>query len=121
MKVEVFTEKDFDEFRLAVVKWMVALNLTGWRFEVQHEQIGDGTRASVSYNHRAKLAVFRLTRSAEFDFGAVDTPERLALHEVLHLLVADLVTEAAKTGDDMCDTVVSREHELIHRLMEILS
>ena len=120
MKTRTFTAEDFETFKQAVEAWMTKLNITGWRCEVRHEQVGDNMSATVSYNQRAKIALFRLSETVEFDFGSVNEPERLALHEVLHLLIADVVTEAAKLGDDMCDAVVSREHEVIHRLMGAL-
>ena len=91
-----------------------------WHVTVLHEQIGAGVNAQVQYNPKAKSACFRLSISSEGDFGFVTDPERLALHEVLHLMLGDFCYTTANLGSDTHDLVVAREHEVINKLMRVL-
>lgn len=120
MKSHEFTPSDFARFERAVRDYMSALGIHDWAVTIQHDQIGEGIMAQVQYKALGKSACFRLTKHTEFDYGLDKTPERLALHEVLHLLLADFCETSAKLADSTHDLVIAREHEVLHKLMRVI-
>lgn len=120
MKSHTFTEQEFNVFDAEVRRLVGCFGMVDWHVTCEHQQIGNRVNAQVQYNPTAKTAMFRLSQTSEGDFGWQIDPLRLAMHEVLHLLLADFVFAASKLGDDAHDIVVAREHEVINRLMRIL-
>lgn len=100
---------------------MRQLGLTEWAFTIEHDQIGDGISANVSSNSKTKTALFRLSKVVEYDYSVGLDIAGLALHEVLHLMLADFGWVIAQAKDDYADVVISHEHELIHRLMKVIT
>ena len=117
MKTFRFDESDFRVFKESVEELIALFGLVEWNLMIVHEQIGGNVVAQTQYNSVSKNASIRLTEQCEADFGIEDDLERLALHEVLHLLVADFCEASAKLGDTHHDLVVGAEHQLIARLM----
>jgi len=74
------------------------------------KQIGNGIAAQTQYNTVSKNASIRLTINSEGDFGVITNVEKLAIHEVLHLLLADWCETAAKMQSSNHDLVVVEEH-----------
>lgn len=105
----------FDQF---VQKWQTTLSLGDWRIE-RGQKPAKNAMASVEFNQGARLAVYRLG-----DFGAeAITPqslERTALHELLHILLHDLINAASdpRTSDDQMEAA---EHRVINVLERVLS
>lgn len=120
MQTYEFSAEDFSAFEAAVRRYMSDFGMADWVVNVMHDQIGDGVMAQVQYKAVGKYACFRLTKHTEFDYGAGTDPDRLALHEVLHLLLADFCETCAKLGDVGHDLVIAREHEVLHRLMRVI-
>ena len=116
MRQYTYTDADFEEFRTNINYWLTRFKVTGWSIEIEHEQIGEGTVAQCSYSVQSKNACFRLTKSAEGDYG-FKRGKTLALHEVLHLILADLVYSAASTQDIHSPIVIGREHEVINHFI----
>jgi hypothetical protein len=111
------TKQDAEIFAECVKKWQKTLSLGDWRIE-KGSKPAKQAMASVEFNDNARLAIYRLG-----DFGAeVITPESLdktALHELLHVLLHDLLTVAqdAKSSDD---EVEMQEHRVINLLEQLL-
>lgn len=122
MNVHSFYNSEFETFQRRIDHWMKELGLTEWRYEVRQEQIGERVSAQVQYNSISKQALFRLSCSVEYDFGIVTDIDALALHEVLHLMLADFGWACANVGisGEHSDLATSHEHELLHRLMNVL-
>lgn len=120
MKSHTFTDEDYNKFGLCVDKWVEKLGITGWKAEVVHEHIGNGTAADINYNIEAQKAYIRLTETVEYDYVLTDDVEELAKHEVLHLLLATMLYEAAHSGDSCAVSVVAQEHNVINRLLVVL-
>ena len=105
----------FDQF---VQKWQTTLSLGDWRIE-RGQKPAKNAMASVEFNEGARLAVYRLG-----DFGAEPiTPESLektALHELLHILLHDLidVAGAPRTNDEQLEAA---EHRVINVLERVLT
>ena len=120
MKSRIITEDEVRIFKNEVALWIECFGISEWRHEVHHQQIGDNRLASVHLDFKERTACFELTQCVEGDFG-IDVPvKELALHEVLHVLLADFVREIQRTQDDSAETVVAHEHAIIHRLIPAL-
>lgn len=117
MKTQTFTPEDFTRFKAKVEALIEQFGLRDWHLTLLHEQIGDRTIAQTQYNLIAKSACIRLTINSEGDYGHEGDVERLALHEVLHLLLSEYCETAAKLGSSSHDLVIAQEHGVLHRLM----
>ena len=120
MKTHTFTSECFRLYKERVEHWLHKFGLTEWSVEGTQMQIGGGVNAQVQYNHVRRHAIFRLTENTEGDYGLTTDPDRLALHEVLHLLVASLVETTAARQSAYDDLVVAEEHAFINRVMRVL-
>lgn len=120
MTPHTFTEYDFAEYEAAVLHWLDAFGITDWHVTITHDQIGRGINAQTQYNTTAKNVSFRLTHNTEGDYGMLTDPKRLALHEVLHLLLAEYCETTAKLGDPVHDLVIAQEHGVLNKLMRVL-
>jgi len=120
MKTYTFTPSDFKHFA-AKVQWLVSkMGLTEWHLSIAHEQIGGGVAAQTQYNTVSKNASIRLTINVEGDFGFITDVEQLAIHEVLHLVLADWGETIAKMQNANHDLAVAQEHAVLNRLMRII-
>ena len=105
----------FDQF---VQKWQTTLSIGDWRIE-RGQKPAKNAMASVEFNDGARLATYRLG-----DFGAeAITPqslERTALHELLHVLLHDLI-EVASDPRTSGEQVEAAEHRIINLLERVLT
>lgn len=106
-----------DQFDRYIEYWQQCLSLQNWRIERVRKPAKDAM-ASISFDDGAKLATYRLG-----DFGGSDiTPEMLsktALHEVLHVLLHDLI-EGASDGRCNEEQLEALEHSVINVLEKVL-
>ena len=104
--------KVFDSF---VLKWQAKFNLGDWRIERGRRPASKGAMATVEFDEAARLATYKLG-----DFGAeAITPESLektAIHELLHILLHDLIAAADSRTD-----VEAAEHRVINVLERLLA
>jgi hypothetical protein len=102
-----------DEFENYIRKWQALLNLHDWRIERSARPAGKGTMADVHTSFEDRLAVYRLGR----DFGPAEVTahslESTAAHELLHVLLKDLIHA---TGKDR----MAAEHRVVHTLERLL-
>jgi hypothetical protein len=100
-----------------VKKWQEVLNLGDWRIE-KGLKPAKQAMASVEFNEGARLAVYRLG-----DFGAEQINQKTlnctALHELLHVLLHDLMT-AAQDPKSSQDDIDKQEHRVINLLERLL-
>lgn len=120
MKTKIFTDDDFAVFEAKVRELIHLFGMYEWHLTITHEQIGDRVCAQTQYNIVAKTASIRLTKQAEGDFGLLWEPERLAVHEVLHLVLSEFCETAAMLGSSTHALVVAQEHGVLNRLMRAL-
>jgi hypothetical protein len=101
------------DFAAYLRKWQERLGLIDWRVEPAKKSTK--AMASVSTDIQARLACWRLG-----DFGGAEinahSLETTALHEMLHVLLAELV-HAASTN---AQTLESAEHRVVNLLEKIL-
>jgi hypothetical protein len=112
------TPEDAQLFAQSVRKWQQVLSLGDWRIEKGSKPAKEAM-ASVEFNQTARLATYRLG-----DFGAEkitpDSLDKTALHELLHILLHDLMCVATdpKSSDE---EIEMQEHRVINLLENLLS
>jgi hypothetical protein len=112
------TPEQAELFAQSVRKWQQVLSLGDWRIEKGSKPAKEAM-ASVEFNQTARLATYRLG-----DFGAEkitpDSLDRTALHELLHILLHDLMCVATdpKSSDE---EIEMQEHRVINLLENLLS
>lgn len=93
-------------------QWQARLGLMDWCFLFAPEK-GDGTLcAQVHMDSDARSARFVYFTATEQD----DSPERIAFHEVLHVLYVETIELAARRGGATHFEVIREEHRAIERL-----
>jgi hypothetical protein len=100
----------FAAFTSCVNHWAFRLGLTDWYVDIKHDLEGTDAEAQVEHDRDTRYAVFTYYSAATPTYPI----EKLALHEVLHLLFADMWPEGC--GDD----VAREEHRVIERLLHVL-
>ena len=101
----------YDQFYFAVNNWIDRLGLKDWYVDIKHDQEGTDYEALVEYDKETRHATFTFYSAGQSSSYSI---ERLALHEVLHLLFADTIPE------DCGDDVAREEHRVIERLLHVL-
>lgn len=109
--------EDAQYFAQCVKKWQEILNLGDWRIE-KGLKPAKQAMASVEFNEGARLAIYRLG-----DFGSEQINEKTlsctALHELLHVLLHDLLTVAQDPKSSQED-IDKQEHRVINLLERLL-
>lgn len=109
----------FTVFRREVERWVSALGLKDWKVHIVLGTEPSERRAEISYNwdnRTARITYFTKQTGSQLTAQA---PEKSALHEVIHLLMADAMMMAGKRGDAHEDTI-REEHRVVERLMGVL-
>lgn len=113
------TKKDYALFKGYCDVWLKKLGLNRWAVYYYHEEIEEAYAQTV-WNINGMCASIRL--STHWDEGRElnnKTLEQLALHEVLHVLLAELINHAedryTKDGD-----IQAAEHAIIRQLENTL-
>ncbi|WP_424245911.1 CRISPR/Cas system CSM-associated protein Csm2 small subunit [Elusimicrobium posterum] len=103
-------KKEFEKFKTFFMSWREKLGLRDWKisyFEYRDIKEDDTPYATVRYDLTQKMAWVYFYGSVTNRFDA----EEKALHEVLHLLLAESSPEEADTKE---------EHGIINRLLPVL-
>lgn len=120
------TLEDFDEFQACVRHWIGALGLYDWVVDIRFDPLDDETTVKARCltnwtQHSAAIVLNSSWRTgSKSSTVAVESMERVALHEVLHLAICELVNLSAQQRDAYCDPVDAAEHALLRRLMRAL-
>lgn len=120
MNTRVYSDEDFKGFEGAVWFWASRLGVTGWLIDVKHRLL-DNAKARTYIDATARTACICLTTTHNYDYNDGMTLNELALHEVLHIMLTDFSLTVEKLGDADHDLVISKEHDIIHRLVEALN
>lgn len=113
-----YKKKDFKQYKKAVLYWLDRFGITEWDVDFKHHKIDSAARTT--YNNISKLVCFQLTTKIEFDFCDQDDINKLALHEVIHLLLADFGYAIEKTNSYDSDLVIAQEHAVVMRLIRAI-
>ena len=116
-----YTKKEFLEYKQSVRNWMKKFGMaSSWNIDFKQRTIGDGISGNTTYNTVSRNACFQLAEVQTGDYCLHDNMDELGLHEVLHLLLADLVWTTKEMKDDAHDLVIAKEHEVLLRLIPVL-
>lgn len=110
------TKSQFQQFKKYCNQWINNLGLSDWHIEVLQREIE--TQSTTIYDIKARHACISLPNAFEADYCVIDDLNRLALHEVLHIALADIIHEANTVKD--IDDVIHTEHALINKLMRVI-
>lgn len=99
-------------FEREVRRLQKKLGLTDWCFIYKRKKGDGGTSAEVNMSRECREAVF-----TAYLHDQTDSPERIALHEVLHVLYYETLQEAAHRGSYTHREVANQEHRAIERLV----
>ena len=111
----LLTEEQQEAFSLYLKVWQERLGLQDWRIE--RSKKATRNMSEVEIFHPNRLALYRIG-----DFGAETiselSMESTALHEVLHVLLCELVNQAAYGIEGKA--LESAEHRVVHVLEKLL-
>jgi len=116
------TKKDFVKFQKECTIWLDRFWLREWQVFYSWQDLDDGTAARTEYAHHSKNVEFSLNRRQDPKGGHrqfEQSIEDLAKHEVIHLLLADLIG-LAESRYCTKEEIESAEHALVQKLMKLL-
>lgn len=87
------TKQDYKYFKERVLYWQKELGQVNWAIHFKHEQLDDNF-AETRMGNSSHVAVVALSTDWVDDAVSNEQLNRTAFHEVLHLVLNDLVTEA---------------------------
>lgn len=103
-------------FEATCREWRDRFGLLDWTFRFEAVK-GDSTKhAEVNMDHDAREATFTFFTKGR----PVYEPEWLALHEVLHVLLVEVLEVTALRASVFHRDVEREEHRVIERLMAVL-
>lgn len=111
---------EYQRFERAVHRWAEVLGLLDWEIhveEVAFKKAQAGNIALVHPNWQQRLALVLWNKNNKDIIG---TPEQIALHEVLHIVLAAHSGLAAAAGTTEHIAVDAEEHAIIKRFMRAL-
>lgn len=103
-------------FEASCRDWQTRLGLNDWAFRFRVKRGDDTKAAEVDMDRDAREAVFTAYTRGKH----VDTPERVALHEVLHVVLNEMQEVAALRGNHEHKDVEIEEHRAIERLVNMI-
>ena len=114
------TKKDLELFKTYVEKYMALLGLTEWSTHFIHEYLDNDSYAQTYWRHSTGLCTFQFSTSWDNLRPKTESEiERLALHEVLHVLIAPLTAEAESRYTDQ-NSIDTAEHLIVRRLEKLV-
>ena len=106
------------KFKAYLELWQDRLNLKDWRIEQHRSKAERGALAQIQRSYPDRLAAWRLG----VDWGAIEPTdhelESTAVHELLHVLICEVVELAQKKADD--DILMAAEHRIVNSLERLL-
>jgi hypothetical protein len=113
----LLTDEENKHFDACIAEWQICLNLSDWRVE-RGSGIAKGAMASVVTNYGARLASYR-TGDWKGDPVTPDTIKATALHEMLHVLLAEVLCLKSSAGAEP-ELLESAEHRVVNTLEKLL-
>lgn len=115
------TDEHLVEFAEHVKKWLERFGMVDWDLSVSwgpDDEVGKDS-AACYYDIDARHAKITLNRDPSASFK--NELEVLALHEVLHLVLADLSEFASEYAPkNMAKDATTKEHAIIQRLINLI-
>jgi len=85
------TKKHLELYKKEVLKWMTRFKIGGWDVNFDFDEENDGV-ANTTWNLEGRVCAFRIARDWEKDPLTNKTIKETALHEVLHLILARIMS-----------------------------
>lgn len=116
--VNPISEEDRATFHVHLLAWAERLGLQDWRVHFSSKNAAKGIAANVQCYYRDGLARIRLGKDFGDDRVTDESLEATALHELLHVLLYELVNqnECGLEGD----ALAAAEHRVVHLLEKLL-
>lgn len=111
----LLTDEENAHFDACMAEWQIRLNLSDWRIE-RAVGLAKGAMASVVTNYGARLASYR-TGDWKGDPVTPDAIKATALHEMLHVLLAELLNFKNSADAELLE---SAEHRVVNTLEKLL-
>ncbi len=115
MKTTKTTNKHFEIFKKECEKWVDFFGLKEWDLKMVHEDCGDSNGKCLT-GYSSKSAIITLTTEYECDGELIHSIKKTAFHEVVHLLLADLVA-LGRARYLESDEFENKEHEIVSKLI----
>ena len=105
------------QFREECLRWQSEFGLTDWTIQFQAAKSDSPDEADIDYDCDTRHA------KSTYYVGVEDSlhPRDVALHEVLHLLLADMLLAAISARDESDPILAREEHKVIERLIKVLN
>lgn len=88
-------EEDFIRFKMAHKDWLNNFHLSEWNCVYEFTKLDEAVFASTNISIKERSALVRLSSHwPNYDYEEIFTIERVAKHEAIHLLTADLANLA---------------------------
>lgn len=111
------TSDDAAQFREECLKWQAAFGLTDWTLQFQVvDGVGQKDEADVDYDCNTRHATVTYYTNVDDSLH----PSDLALHEILHLLLADMNLAGIDARSESDPILGREEHKVIERLIKVL-
>jgi len=113
-------DTDVDAFDFFIQHWQGVLNLRNWRIVRSHKRDPKNLASIESIEHEHHIATYQV--GVDFGKSTKVTPKTLestAIHELLHILLSELVTEAIAQGEEN-EVTLACEHSVILLLEKLL-
>lgn len=105
-------------FRAECLKWQTAFGLTDWTLQFKTEKATQGASHEADAEYDCDTRHCKMT----YNIGVEDSlhPTDVAKHEIIHLLLADMVVAAIAARDEADPLLGREEHKVIERLLKVL-
>ncbi len=120
MSQPVFKKSDFKIFKKAFHKAVVRLKITDFDYYVEKGDLLDGTIADVMRDCDARSCVVRYHSAPDELEDRVKFLESVALHEALHILLADF-SELAHKRSSTHEAISAAEEALVVKLCRLVN
>ena len=116
----ILTDDDIAAFWSAMDYWRDKFGLHAWRVHYSTQEAAGKTMAEcVKWDRQAKMVTVRIGTNWMSSEPTPEAISRVAMHECLHILLADLIDAAINAGE-YDESVVNAEHAVINTLERLL-
>ncbi len=114
------TEEHAQQFEQFLRKWQEKLNLMDWRINLSPSRHKGVMAVVYKMDFEQRQATIRLGNDFGADPVCDETLEATAVHELLHVLLCELLELARDTGAQQGDALRSAEHRVVNTFERLL-
>lgn len=113
------TQKHLDLFKQEILKWLDAFKISGWEFYFEFDEKDLENTAGSKWNLEGRTLTFELSRNQKKRNLTNEAIKISALHEVLHVIFARLMSLAGRRYTTETEIRESAE-EIVHTLLNYI-